>query len=149
MLKCFLITQSCLTLHDAMDCSPPGYHVQLNPGLLHCRQTLSCLSHQGSCVTSHPKTKWLKIQKKSLSVMPGILLNHKKGWFLKEDFPSGSDGRSICLQWRRPRFNLWVRKIPWRRKWQPTPVLLPGKSHGWRGLVGYSPWGHKELDTTE
>ena len=36
-----------------------------------------------------------------------------------------------------------------RRTWHPTPVLLRGKSHGWRGLVGYSPWGHKELDTTE
>ena len=40
-------------------------------------------------------------------------------------------------------------KIPWRRKWQPTPVLLPGKSHGRRSLVGYSPWGCKESDTTE
>ena len=38
---------------------------------------------------------------------------------------------------------------PWRRKWKPTPVLLPGKSHGWRILVGYSPWGRKELDMTE
>ena len=37
----------------------------------------------------------------------------------------------------------------WRRKWQPTPVFLPGKSHGWRSLVGYSPWGPKEPDTTE
>ena len=37
----------------------------------------------------------------------------------------------------------------WRRKWQPTPVLLLGKSHGQRSLVGHSPWGHKELDTTE
>ena len=36
-----------------------------------------------------------------------------------------------------------------RRKWQPTPVLLPGKSNGWKSLVGYSPWGHKESDTTE
>jgi len=43
----------------------------------------------------------------------------------------------------------WVGKIPWRRKWQPTPVLLPGKFHGLRSLVGYSPWGHKESDTTE
>ena len=41
------------------------------------------------------------------------------------------------------------RNIPWRRKWQPTPVLLPGKSHGRRSLVGYSPWGHKESDMTE
>ena len=38
---------------------------------------------------------------------------------------------------------------PWSRKWQPTPVLLPGKFHGWRSLVGYSPWCRKELDTTE
>ena len=37
----------------------------------------------------------------------------------------------------------------WRRQWQPTPVLLPGKSHGWRSLVGCSPWGREELDTTE
>ena len=44
---------------------------------------------------------------------------------------------------------LWVGKIRWRRKWQSTPVLLPGKSHGQRSLVGYSPWGRKELDTTE
>ena len=36
----------------------------------------------------------------------------------------------------------------WRRKWQPTPVLLPGKFHGWRSVVGYSPWGHKESDMT-
>ena len=43
----------------------------------------------------------------------------------------------------------WSGKIPWRWKWQPTPVLLPGKSHGLRSLVGYSPWGRKELDTTE
>ena len=41
------------------------------------------------------------------------------------------------------------RKISWRRKWLPTPVFLPGKSHGQRSLVDYSPWGHKELDTTE
>ena len=37
----------------------------------------------------------------------------------------------------------------WHKKWQPTPVLLPGKSHGWRSLVGYSPWGRKESNTTE
>ena len=39
-------------------------------------------------------------------------------------------------------------EIPWRREWQPTPVFLPGESHGQRSLVGYSPWGHKESDTT-
>ena len=45
---------------------------------------------------------------------------------------------------------LWLSSISlWRRQWHPTPVLLPGKSHGWRSLVGCSPWGHEELDTTE
>ena len=48
-----------------------------------------------------------------------------------------------------PGFDPWVGKIPWRRKWLPTPVLLPGNSHGWRSMVGYSPWGHKESDMTE
>ena len=40
-------------------------------------------------------------------------------------------------------------KSSWRREWQPTPVFLPGESHGQRSLVGYSPWGHTELETTE
>ena len=65
------------------------------------------------------------------------------------DFPGGSDGKSICLQCGRPGFDPWVGKIPWRRKWQPTPVLLPGKSHGQRSLAGCSPWDRKGLDTTE
>ena len=47
------------------------------------------------------------------------------------------------------RFNPWVKKIPWRRKWQPTPIPLPGKSHGRRSLVGYNPWGRKESDMTK
>ena len=46
-------------------------------------------------------------------------------------------------------FDPWVGKISWQRKWQPTPVFLPGNYHGERSLVGYSPWGCKELDTTE
>ena len=43
----------------------------------------------------------------------------------------------------------WVEKIPWKRAWQPTPVFLTGESHGQKSLVGYSLWGHKELDTTD
>ena len=57
--------------------------------------------------------------------------------------------QSVCLQCGRPGFDPWVGKIPWRRKWQPTPVLLPGKSHGQRSLVGCSPWGLEESDMTE
>ena len=55
----------------------------------------------------------------------------------------------VCLPSRRRGFDPWVSKIPWRRKWQPTPVFLPGKSHGQRSLVVCSPWDHKESDTTE
>ena len=50
---------------------------------------------------------------------------------------------SVCLQFRTPVFNPWVKKMPWRRKWQPTPVLLPGKFHGKGSLVSYSPWGRR------
>ena len=53
------------------------------------------------------------------------------------------------MQCRRPGLNPWVGKIPWRREWLSTPVFLPGKSYGQRSLAGYSPWCHKELDTTE
>ena len=49
----------------------------------------------------------------------------------------------------QPRFNLWVRKMPWSRKWQPTPVFLPGEFHRQRSLAGYSPWGHRESDMIE
>ena len=48
-----------------------------------------------------------------------------------------------------PQVGSWVEKIPWRREWLPTPVILPGESHGQRSLAGYSPSGLKELDTTE
>ena len=55
-----------------------------------------------------------------------------------------------CCKWHYfIHFYGWVVLYCWRRKWQPTPVLLPGKFHGSRSLVGYSPWGHKESDTIE
>ena len=63
-------------------------------------------------------------------------------------FPGGSDGR-VHLQCRRPGFDPWVGRISWRRARQPTPVFLPGESHGQRSLVGCSPWDPRELDTTE
>ena len=65
--------------------------------------------------------------------------------------PNGSTSKEPtcqCKRCTRCGFSPWVVKIPWRRKWQPTPVFLPGKSHGQRNLAGYSPWGRKELDTT-
>ena len=56
---------------------------------------------------------------------------------------------NILHLWCWAGFDPWVGKILWRRKWQSTPVLLPGKSHGQRSLVGYSPWGREESDTTD
>ena len=64
----------------------------------------------------------------------------------------GTSGKEPTCQPRRHgrrRVNPWVGKIPWRRAWQPTPVFLPGESHGQRSLAGQSPWDRKELDTTE
>ena len=58
-------------------------------------------------------------------------------------------GKEPACQCRRQGFDPWVGKIAWRRKWQAISVFLPGKFHGQRKLVGYSPWGHKESETTE
>ena len=63
-------------------------------------------------------------------------------------FPGGSDSKA-SEQRGGPGFDPWVGKIPWKRKWQPTPVLLSGKSHGRRSLAGYSPWGRNESAMTE
>ena len=70
----------------------------------------------------------------------------------KDEPPRWLSGKESVCQYRRCGrcgFDPWVRKIPWRRNWQPSPVFLPGKFQGQNSLVGYSPWDHKELDTTE
>ena len=76
-----------------------------------------------------------------------------KGWLepILLDFPGDSVWRTRppVQETHRLGFDPWVRKLPWRRKWHPTPVFLPGKSQGQRSLAGYSPWGHEESDTTE
>ena len=63
--------------------------------------------------------------------------------------PTSKEPAGQCRSLKRDLFDPWVSKIPWRRKWHPTPVFLPREFHGQRSLAGYSPWGHKELDTTE
>ena len=62
---------------------------------------------------------------------------------------SGKEATCWCRRHKRYQFNPWIGKIPWKRIWLPTAVFLPGESHGQRSLVGYSPWGLKESDTTE
>ena len=64
-------------------------------------------------------------------------------------FCGGFAGKESTCQYRRCRFDSWVRKIPWRRTWQPTSVFFPGKFHGQRRVASYSPCGRKESDTTE
>ena len=93
----------------------------------------------------------------SLHALPNLLLKHRKLNASPKvtrllGFPGGAVVKSPPANKRRCRkcsFDPWVRKIPWRRKWQPTLVFLPGKSHRQRNLAGYSSWGYKGSDTTE
>ena len=79
-----------------------------------------------------PETLWVNTI--SICVLSSPLAN--------SGLPKWLSGKESACQCRR-HFDPWVGKIPWRRKWQPTPVFLPGKSHGQRSLVGYSPRGCK------
>ena len=58
---------------------------------------------------------------------------------------SGKESTCQCRRCKRLGFHPWVRKIPWRRAWQPAPVFLPGESHGQRSLGDYSPWNRKRV----
>ena len=58
---------------------------------------------------------------------------------------SSKEATGQCRRYKRRRFNPWIGKILWRRASQPTPVFLPGESHGQRSLAGYCPWGRKEI----
>ena len=102
-------------------CLGAGPNVHLSPSL-------------GTCALEF----FLKIQLTCISLI------------INQGFPSGASGKEPACQCRRHGFSPWVGNISWRRRaWQPTPVVLPGKSHGQRSLAGYSPKGCKELDTTE
>ena len=99
----------------------------------------------------HPCPPWLPSVSTS-NIPSGLDLFIKSLLCARRGFPDSSSGKEPVCQCRghkRCGFNPWVRKIPLRRVWQPTPVFLPGESHGQRSLVVYSPWDHKEPDTTE
>ena len=70
-----------------------------------------------------------------------------------QGFPGGANGSKEpvckCRRHRRLRFDPWVGKIPWRKAWQPSPIFLPGETHGQLSVAGYGAQGHKELDKTE
>ena len=69
--------------------------------------------------------------------------------FSKLGLPWSHGCKEPTCQCKRTRFDPPVRKIPWRRAWQPTPIFLLGEAHGQKSLAGYSSWRHKELDRTE
>ena len=129
MACCCSVAQSCSTLWDPMDCSEPGFL------LLHCLLEFAHSHVHWVFDAIKPSHPLLLLLFPSLIVVvriSKIILNN-----------------SGACQCRRLRFNPWIGKIPGRRKWQPTPVFLPGESHGWRSLAGYSLGGHRESDRTE
>ena len=79
-----------------------------------------------------------------LAIMP---ITHPRQWPGACSTPTGLS--PSCQRCQRCRFDPWVRKNPWRRAWQPTPVFSPGKFYGQKSLAGYSAWGHKDSDATE
>ena len=135
----------------------------LNPGLLHCRQSLYHLSHQGSPwileYVAYPFSRgssWPR-NRPGVSCIAGRFF---ASWTTREAHTSLQNGpenrlthrnraSQVALVVKKPDaqsrrhkrhgFDPWVSKIPWRRAWQPTPVFLPGKSHGQRSLAGRSP----------
>ena len=87
-----------------------------------------------------------------LWLMTAVIIFKFLLWASHYGFPGGASGKEPichCTRHERCGFDPWVRKIPWRRAWLPTPGFLPGKSHGQRSLAGYGPWGCKELDPAE
>ena len=137
------VAQSFPTLSDPMDCSLPGSSVH---GIFQARVlewgaiAFSDATYIALCFFGSPKKErnficLCNLCYSSDKINNTPLVNHTVNSFYLTPL--------ICKQ------NVCVWPCPWRRQWHPTPVLLPGISHGRRSLVGYSPWGCKESDTTE
>ena len=147
------VTHSCPTPCDLMDCSLPGFSVHR---ILQVRIVerdaipFSRGSSQSrdqtwvSCIAGRFLTVRVTWEALHCSWISSI----KDNWGFNR-WLSGKESAFQCKRHRKDEFDSAVRKIPGRRKWQSTPVFLPGKSHGQRSLAECSPWGHKELDTTE
>ena len=109
-------------------------------------QLLEYLARADLAITSGDDVIW------ELDLLPVTVQWNLIQYMSPQGFPSSASGKELSCQCRRCKrcgFDPWVRKIPRRRKWQPTPIFLLGKSHGQRSLSGYSLCGHKESDMTE
>ena len=131
--------QSCPTLCNPIDGSPPGSPV---PGILQAR-TLEWVAISFSklllLVSGKPKGDQPGRRERIARALQWLFFKCSS-FGLPREF-SGKESACYCRKLKRQGFDPWVRKIPWRRAWQPTPVFLPGESHGQRSLVGCSPWG--------
>ena len=124
------------------------------------RKSLETIEHWTfkSAFINHGQSEWsIKCFKRlcsktALTFLTLFILEFEKGLgksHIEESFYSWVS--QVALVVKNPPANAqdagstWVGKIPWRREWQPTPVFLPGKSHGQRSLAGYCPWGHKRV----
>ena len=117
--------QSCPTLSDSMDCSPPGSFIQWDPPGKSTGVGCHCLNSYHSMGTLN---------------LPGV----SQVALVVNNLPANAgDVRDTC------GLDPWVRKIPWGWKWWSVPVFLSENSHGQRSLAGSSLWGHKESDTTK
>ena len=135
---------------DGRELASQGWETepQIDIGLIHDNRTLT----QSLC-SNQPKTIMRGVSDcQRLNGPPFPTWNQsEKAKDTPGVFPGGPVVKNLSANAgdTRDGFDPWVGKMPWSRKWQPTPVLLPGKSQGQRSLVGYSPWGHKESDMTE
>ena len=167
------INCKCLYIYFLNQCAR-GHPVTSGRGVCVClsgdwrvRRRVLCpyLLGGAPAIWSHVIHHWLPLIS---NVLTGVHTKHGCGLWMFHHIPSvpwiqneliiGVEASQLALVVKDPsanagdlrcRFSHWVGKIPWRRAWQPTPVSLPGESHGQGSLEGYSPWGHKRSDTTE
>ena len=125
------VTQSCPTLSNSMGWSLPGSSVH---GSFQTR-----VLEGGASAFSFLLLGLINISHTLIYLMVFYT------YLANPQVHSGKESACHCRRHERCGFNPCVEKIPWRRKWQPSPVLLPGESHGRRSLVGYGPWGSKRV----
>ena len=124
-------------------------HIVVQPSPISFSKFLSIMQNHNLV----PINQWLLITYTHASLASDHSTLETEHWNSTLGLPMGFSGVACgkelnyqCRRNKRRGFDPWVWKIPWRRAWQLTPVFLPGKSHGGRNLVGYSPWSHKESE---